>query len=228
MTVDIIILLVLVVFILSGYRKGLILSMCSLLVLVISCLGASVAQRTLTPRVVAQLEPQVTEIIAEQMDTQIAASVDNAITDAGSIGITIGGQAVTLNDLIDLLGRFGFDVSTTAQNTATDLSTPVVEAIAASLAATLLDALAGIFIFLAAFLIIYLLLRAVELGINMVDHVPVIHTLNHLGGGLVGFISGLFLLIMIQALLTRTNLASETLLDGPLSGLLGQIAARFT
>ena len=41
MAVDIILLLIFVVCVLSGYRKGLILSLCTLLMLALSCLGAA-------------------------------------------------------------------------------------------------------------------------------------------------------------------------------------------
>ena len=46
MAVDIILLLIFVVCVLSGYRKGLILSLCTLLMLALSCLGAAAVQRS--------------------------------------------------------------------------------------------------------------------------------------------------------------------------------------
>ena len=45
MAVDIILLLIFVVCVLSGYRKGLILSLCTLLMLALSCLGAAAVQQ---------------------------------------------------------------------------------------------------------------------------------------------------------------------------------------
>ena len=50
MAVDLILLLVFVVAILSGYRKGIIMALCTLVILVISCFGASAVQRALPPR----------------------------------------------------------------------------------------------------------------------------------------------------------------------------------
>lgn len=216
MTLDLVLLLVLIVFVLSSYRKGLILSLCSLLILVISCLGASVAQEMLTPRVTQQLQPQFTEIIAEQLETQVASSVDSTIADAGNTGITIAGQSVTLNDLIGLLGSFGLDV----QAQTTNLSAPIVQSVAAVVASALLQSIVGFGIYMIAFLIIFLLLRTVELGLNTVDRLPVIHTLNHLGGGVVGFLSGAFFLTMLMTVLSQTGLFPEDAFDGPLSGML--------
>ncbi len=220
MTVDIILLLVLLVCILSGYRKGLILSLCSLLILVVSCLGASVAQEVLTPRVVAEVTPQVTESISEKLEEQISLSTENAISDASQSGITIGGQEITLGDLIELLQTFGIDVQQSAQNAASDISAPLVQAAAEALAESIVGAFAGILIFLATFLIIFLVLRAVELGINTVDHLPVIHTLNHLGGGVVGLVIGAFTLVMVIAVLSQSGILPEDTFSGPVSGLL--------
>lgn len=227
MTVDIILLLVLIVCILSGYRKGLILSLCTLLILVVSCLGASVAQEVLTPKVVAEVTPQLTQSISEALEEQVSTATENAIANASESGIVIGGQEITLGDLIDLLNTFGLDVEASAQNAASDISAPLVEAAAQSMAETIVGAFAGFLIFLAAFLIIFLVLRTVELGINTVDHLPVIHTLNHLGGGVVGLLSGAFTLVMVMALLNQTGALPEDVFAGPVSGFLQEFVAKF-
>lgn len=220
MTVDIILLLILIVCILSGYRKGLILSLCSLLILVVSCLGASVAQQALTPRVVEQVTPQITMAISEKLEEQVSLATENALADAGEAGITMGGQEITLGDLMDLLNTFGLDVEATARNTASEISAPLVAAAAQAMAEAIVEAFAGLLIYLAAFLIIFLLLRTVELGVNAVDRLPVIHTLNHLSGGIVGLVSGAFILVMVMALLTRTGAMPEETFNGPVSGLI--------
>lgn len=216
MTLDIVLLLILIVFVLSGYRKGLIASLCALLILVISCLGASVAQEMLTPKVTQQLEPQVTQMIAEKLEAQVSSSVEGAITEAGDTGITIAGQSVTLNDLMGLLSSFGLDVQTQTTN----LSEPIVQSVAAVVASALLSSIVGFVVYLIAFLIIFLLLRTVELGLNTVDRLPVIHTLNHMGGGIVGFLSGAFFLTMLITVLSQTGLFPEDTFDGPLTGML--------
>ena len=226
MTVDIILLLVLVVCLLSGYRKGLILSLCTLLILVVSCLGASVAQEVLTPRVVEEVTPQITQAISEKLEEQVSMATENAIAEASQSGITIGGQEIPISDLIGLLNTFGLDVEESARNTASEISAPMVEAAAQAMAEAIVEAFAGFLIFLAAFLIIFLVLRTVELGINTVDHLPVIHTLNHLGGGIVGLVSGAFTLVMLMALLTQTGVLPEETFSGPVSGLLYEFVGK--
>lgn len=227
MIVDIILILILLVFILSGYRKGLILSLCSLLILVISCLGASVAQEALTPRVVEEFTPQLAAVFSEKLEDQVSAYTDGIIESAGDLGLTLGGQEVTLEDLIELLNKFGIDVETGAKDTMGDVAAPLVEAAATTIAAAVLDAVAGLIIFLGAFLIIFLILRTLELGINTVDHLPVIHTLNHLGGGFVGLLSGAFLLTMLMAILSQTGIISAETFQSPVSGMLHSFVSKF-
>jgi hypothetical protein len=224
MTVDLILLLILLVFMLSGYRKGLILSLCSLLILVVACLGATVAQQALTPKVSEYLKPQVTAYVSELLEEQVAENTDAALA---SSGVTIGGQSVSLEELLSLLQRFGIDAETTVQNTVSSASEPLVEAAAEAVSDALTEALSGLLIFLAVFLIIFLLLRSLELGLNTVDRLPVIHTLNHLSGGLIGLISGAFLLTMGMALLVQADAVTDSTFQGPVSTLLRLLVAQF-
>lgn len=225
MTVDLILLLILLVFMLSGYRKGLILSLCSLLILVVSCLGATVAQQALTPKVSESIKPQVAAYVSELLEQQVAESTNTAISE--SSGVTIGGQSVSLEELLELLRRFGIDAETTVQNTVSSASEPLVEAAAEAVSDAIVDAVAGLLIFLAAFLIIFLLLHGLELGLNTVDRLPVIHTLNHLSGGLIGLISGGFLLTVGMAVLVQSGTVTESTFGGPVSVFLREFVAQF-
>jgi hypothetical protein len=224
MTVDIILLLILLVFMLSGYRKGLILSLCSLLILVISCLGATVAQQALTPKISEYLKPQVTAYVSEVLEEQVAENTDAALE---SSGVTIGGQTVSLEELLSLLQRFGIDAEATTQGAISSASEPLIAGAAEAISDTVTDALSGLLIFLAVFLVIFLLLRSLELGLNTVDRLPVIHTLNHLSGGLIGLISGAFLLTVGMAVLVQADVVTDSTFQGPVSTLLRLLVAQF-
>ncbi len=126
MLIDVICLLVLVVCGLSGYRKGLLMSLCSLLVLALCCLGASVAQKTLTPRAVDYLEPKLAERVEGQLQTELESQTQQAVDQAEDAGLTIGGQRVTLGDLAELLGRFGLDVEQGVTEGASDAMEPAL------------------------------------------------------------------------------------------------------
>ena len=220
MAVDLILLLVFVVAILSGYRKGIIMALCTLVILVISCFGASAVQRAFTPQAVEWMEPKVAEYIQAQISTEVENSTQNALEE------TIGGQQITLKDLADLLGKFGLDVQESAKNTAQDITAPLAESVAHAVSRAIVQAVAGTVIFLLAFLVIFLVLRLAVLLVNVVDRLPVVHTLNHAGGAVLGGIAAAFCLTMITAVLVQSGLLPKNAAAGPVAQLLRTIAER--
>jgi hypothetical protein len=195
------------------------------LILVVSCLGATVAQQALTPKVSEYLKPQVTAYVSELLEEQVAESTDAALS--GSAGVTIGGQSISLDELMALLQQFGIDAETNVQSAVSSASEPLVEAAAEAVSDALTEALSGLLIFLAVFLVIFLLLQSLELGLNAVDRLPVIHTLNHLSGGLIGLISGAFLLTVGMAVLVQADVVTDSTFQGPVSTLLRLLVAQF-
>ena len=191
MAVDIVLLLFFIVCILSGYRKGLILSLCGLLMLALSCLGAAAMQQALTPRAADWMEPKVTAYVVEKIQSGVEASTEKTLESTGEIGLTIGGESVTLGQLADILNGLGLDVQV---------------------------------IFLAAFLVIYLLLRGISLIVNLVDLLPVVHTLNHVGGAVIGGLTGALLLTVLMGVLVKTGLTGTDTFGGPVANMLERIA----
>lgn len=226
MIVDLILLLIFVVCILSGYRKGVILSLCSLLILALSCLGAVALEHALTPKVADWLEPQVTAYVAGQIQDGVAQTTQNAVEQTEEAGLTIGGQQVTVGDLAGILKNFGLDVEESAQNAAQDMTTPIVQSVAQTVSRMIVETLAGLLIFLVGFLVIYLILRGLSLIVNLVDLLPVVHTLNHAGGALIGGLTGALLLCVVMGVLVRTGLMEQEAFGGPVAQLLRLIVER--
>ena len=226
MAVDIILLLIFVVCVLSGYRKGLILSLCTLLMLALSCLGAAAVQQALTPKVSEWMEAKVTSYLVDVIQDGVEDSTENALEQTGEVGLTIGGKQVTLNDLAGILSGFGLDVQESVQGAAQTVAEPVVQSIAKSISQSVVSSLAGLVIFLVAFLLIYLLLRAVSLIVNLVDRLPVVHTLNHAGGALIGAVSCALFLTVLMGLLVKSGAMEQGSFGGPVAQLLRSIAER--
>ena len=76
------------------------------------------------------------------------------------------------------------------------------------------------------FLLIYLLLRAVSLIVNLVDRLPVVHTLNHAGGALIGAVSCALFLTVLMGLLVKSGAMEQGSFGGPVAQLLRSIAER--
>ena len=224
MLLEIILILIMLVMAVAGYRKGIIMSMVSLLILMVCCLGAFVAQRQLTTSVEEWMEPKIETVIQEKLEQAFADSTENATETVEDIGITIGGTQVTVEDLVELLGRFGIDAETAVQDAATDAAKPLITQYAEQIAHAITEWTAGLLVFLIAFLMIYLVLHAVELVINLADHIPVVHTLNRVAGAMIGVISAVFLITMLTGAFARAGMLNRVTSSGPLFTLIRRLA----
>lgn len=224
MLIDLILLLILVACILSGYRKGLLMSLLSLLIVVLCCFGASAAQHALTPKAVEYLEPRLAEQIQAGIQDRIDQDTQQALDEAGDQELEIGGQSMDLSEITDFLQQFGLDVEETVTEGTTTALEPVAQAAAQAAAHAIAQQIAGAVIFFAAFLVLYLILRSVALVINVVDRLPVIHTLNRAGGAVAGLVGGLLVMVVAAAVLRQAGLQEDAL--GPLGKSLITLADR--
>jgi hypothetical protein len=206
MVIELIFILILVVSTLSGYRKGLLMSLCTLLVLVLCGLGASLAQEMFTPKAVEFLEPSVEQMVAQEIRQQVQTDTDQALSEAGDAG--------------DILGDLGAMLGVDLTQTVTDSTETLVEAAAQSVAKAIVEPLAGLLIYLVAFLILYLVLHGAALAINVVDRLPGIHTLNRLGGAVLGFSTGLLVLVLLVGVGQKAGYLAENTTLGPIGSLL--------
>ncbi len=223
MLIDVILLLILLALALSGYRKGLLMSLLGLLTVVLCCLGASWAQQALTPRAAEYLVPQVASTLESTMTVQVAEATQQTLEQAGEVGLKIGGQEMTLSDIAELLAHLGIDVEGTVTEETSNALAPAVETAAQAAAQALVERVAGVFIYLVAFLILYLLLHSGALALNVMSRLPVIHTLNQAGGALVGIAEGMLAMVVAAAVLRQSGLVLQEL--GPFSALLMRLAA---
>ena len=73
---ELIVVAILAAFVLLGIKRGLVLSLCGLVGVLIAFGGAGVLARTLSPMVADALEPKFAAAIEEQLDQQIQASLE--------------------------------------------------------------------------------------------------------------------------------------------------------
>lgn len=227
MVIEIIILLALVMGILSGYRKGLLMSLCGLLIFVLCALGATVAQNVFAASAVETIEPQVQQVVAEKLQQQLEDSTREAVEQAGESGFVIGGQEFTLGGVMDMLKQFGLDVEESVTEGTSEALEPAVLAAAQAATRAIIEPLVELLIYLAAFVILYLVLHSVALAVNVVDRLPVLHTMNRVGGAVFGGAESLLVLTVLLVVVRRTGLMPEaeglrpfTLLLEKLAGLL--------
>lgn len=226
MLIEVILLLFLLTCCLSGYRKGLIMSLGALLILVLSSLGATVAQEALAPRAVEAIEPKVQQVVREQFQRELEEQTQESIEGAGDVSFNLGGEQMNSDRLMGMLGALGISMEAQVAEGTTQVMGPVLDAAAQALARSVVEPVAELVIYLAAFLILYLLLHSLTLALNVVDRLPVIHTLNRAGGAVLGLLGGFLVLVVLIVVCRRTGWLPEDLGKGPLSLLFRGIAER--
>lgn len=202
---DLIVLAILLVFALLGMRKGLILSLFSLVAVLVSLAGALLVSNLFAPTVANWLEPALTPPISSTVQAALPEDLSNAERPAE--------QLLALLEDAEL--PFGLDETLTEFLQANTLD---AEALVENLTATLVEktalAIAYIVLFLLAFILILIIWHLISRTLNLVAKLPGLHALNKLGGFLFGAVRGALFLFILGWLL---RLSSSELLPAGLA-----------
>lgn len=227
MILEIVVLLVFVAFVLSGWRKGLLLSLCGLLVFVFSCLGAVVAMEAFTEPMTEWMQPKVEAAVQERIREELTAQVEEMMKRTGETGFSVGGEQMELSGLLEFLSRLGFDVEQQVQDSIAGGTEPVVAEVSRCIAEFITQKAAPALVFSLGFLLIYLVMQILVLGLNVVRRVPGIGTLDHIGGAAIGAVNGLIVLLMFAGVLSISGIGASLELSEPISTLLRQMEGMF-
>lgn len=171
---DLILVAVVLLFAWLGGRRGLILSFCSLVAVVVGLIGGSLLADYLTPPLTEQIAPMVQGFVEEQL--------------------TSGALALTGGD--GFLGRIAGELYA-SRDWVLSATTFTYE-----LALALTRAVLRPILFLIAFVVVLILWYFLSHALDLVAHLPLLSTLNAAGGFLFGAVKG-GLLLMVAALLIR-------------------------
>jgi uncharacterized membrane protein required for colicin V production len=211
--IDLILLLILVLFISTGFRRGLVSSLAGLLSFIIALLGASLLARACAPTVATWIAPSIETALVEKFQT--AQDDQNPLPSATptpetsesanlpSSGSESEGAAAEDTGLFAMLKQFGlyervaqYIADATEQQT-TAASTGIAKALSLSLALPI----AFWALFLAFSIVLRIVLGILIRALNLVARLPVLHQLNHVGGLLFGLIQGIVFLFLIAWIL---------------------------
>ena len=195
---DILVLAALIAAAWLGARRGLLKSLAGLLIVVVALLGASWAADHLTEPVAQWIEPRVTQRVEQKIEESHAA-------DAGQMLQALSFRGDSLQKLLDT-------VSQRVQETGESLIRAVSLSVARSVASTA--------VYVVSFLVLLALLWLLMKPLNaLVTRLPLISTVNGLGGAALGLVcGGLTLFVAVWAmqrfgwLLTPELIDSTTLL----------------
>ena len=180
--IDIVLVLVLVVSWLIGAHRGFLKSLMSIAVLGVSLAGASWSAAHLTQPVVDWLKPTVLQRVIDQFLPQGGTSDSLSVVTMGSV------PAGTLSDkLQDMLNTAQVTAQTAVTDAVTAVLTQVVHAV----------------IFVVAFLVLLAVLWLITRPLEAASKLPAIHSIDAVGGGILGLLFGVLLAFILTWLCRR-------------------------
>lgn len=191
---DILVLAALIAAAWLGARRGLLKSLAGLLIVVVALLGASWAADHLTEPVAQWIEPRVTQRVERKLEESHAA-------DAGQMLQAFSFRGSGLQKMLDTVHQ---RVQQTGET--------VIRAVAQSIARSV----AGTAVYVVVFLILLVLLWLLVKPLNaLVTRLPLISTVNGLGGAALGLVcGGLLLFVAVWAMQRFGWLLTPELIDG--------------
>ena len=174
--VDIVLLLIVLLFAILGARKGMILTLCSLVSILLGFFGGSYLADLLTPPLVKQAAPMLEGFVSVQITTFLT-----------SAEAAVQGEGFLWNILRPLME----EGLTSAEPVAAELATALAEAIIHPV------------LFLLGFLLILIVCWFIAHALDLVARLPILHSLNTLGGLILGLVKGVLLIIVLVPLLLR-------------------------
>ena len=189
---DLILLIVLLAFVLHGAARGLLLSLCGLVAVLVAFVGAGFAAEALAPRVADYLEPRFAAAIEERLDQELASAAPLA---GGEEALS---EELLLTQILDILKDMGFYQSAVdAVNDAVEQGmTAAATSAAAAVAASIAGTVAYMVLFLVFFVLILIAWTLLSHGLDLVARLPGLHFLNKTGGALLGLVKGCAILFL--------------------------------
>lgn len=190
---DLIVAAVAALFLWKGWRKGLILSLCGLLAVLVAFAWAGLAARTLSPAVGQALEPKISQLIEERLEQELAPPPAGEDGSAGED---------PLSSVLSVLKDLGLyeGLADSLQHTVEEGMAGAVSA-AASAGAAMAQAIAYRILFLVSFALILALWGWLSRALDLVAHLPGLHFLNKTGGAAIGLVKALLVLFLATWLL---------------------------
>ena len=195
--IDAVFALVLILGAVLGAKRGLFRSLMGLVTVVLALIGATLLADVLTQPVTDALMPRAEKSVQEWFDTEkrqdetlpVEAAEEEAAGDGGAE--TADDTPLDVTGLLKRLLRFDLDgaVRDSLRRSAQDAALAAARALLGSVVRTI--------VFVLSFLLLMILLRLLTRGLDKVFDLPVLHTLNSLGGGALGLIESALLLFLI-------------------------------
>lgn len=190
---DLAVLAILAFFLWRGWKKGLILSLCGLAVVILSLVGANFIADTAAPPVAKALQPKLAEIIEENVTDYMGTHYDDILPSDAPAGAEVNPWDA-LREMGGIYAWCADSVEDAISQFSRSLDLSEMYAIAANRVA---EQLAHHILFAVAFVVLFVLLTLLLHALDLVAKLPGLHFCNGLGGGLIGLVKGVLVLFVI-------------------------------
>ncbi len=190
---DLVILGLLVYWCVMGFRRGLILSLCSLLAVVVALAGGWYLANHAYEPLAERLEPIILPVVNERADEAISSEASGLVPSEETASDQAATNQSSSGPLSILSGSLQNQVGQQLEN----FKNNAVQQLAASIAQTVAKAV----LFLVGFLVVLLVWNILFHALHLVAKLPGLHLLNKVLGGAFGLVKGVLLLMVAQWLL---------------------------
>ena len=199
---DVILFLVVLLFAALGVRRGLVLTVCGLLSILVALGGAKVAADSLSPVVAEAITPRITTTVEDRLEK----NVNQSMKDAGETAKD------SLSGILSIFGNSETYEKASEQQAIQSGLKPSLESAAKSVAKDLAQPVAWWAVYGIAFCLILLVWELVSKLLNLVAKLPVLNLANRIMGGGVGLLKGVLVVGLVCWVILRLGLvtAAET------------------
>ena len=198
---------VLLLFVWLGYRKGLVLTLCSLLAVFVALIGASFLSNSLAEPAAKAVEPMVAARIQESL-TEAIQSTEFVSTNGGVAqspeDVALAGVIQHLKET-ELFQGFADAFQKAVENGVAEVTANAVQSLAHFVAVQI----ARMVIFAVAFFAILIAWFFLSHALDLVAKLPVLNSVNRWGGGAVGLLKGALVVFIAVWLLKDSYIPSE-------------------
>lgn len=186
--IDILIVAALVFFAWRGERKGFILTLCSLVAVLVAFIGATIITNAAAPKVAEYIQPKLEQSIQQSLEEkaqEVSAQDSLGVAEAMAALREKGGIYEWAADSLEGVLK------------STPLFSESIAQQAAKAAAALAGQLSRSILFPIAFLLLLIAWAFISHALDLVSRLPVINSLNHGLGGLMGLIKGVVVVYVV-------------------------------
>lgn len=199
---DVILLVIVILCVIVGMRRGFVLTLCGVLSIVVALVGAKVTADQFSPVVTQAIAPRMETVIEARLNESIGDTVQNSTNwDESDFDASLGG----------ILGIF--QQNEAVQNAISGIQDSIqsgvdaaVQTAAGSMAQEIAQPVAWGTVYVIAFVVILLLWNLISKALDLVAKLPVLHFFNRLLGGACGLIKGILIAGCICCLILNLGL----------------------